>query len=137
LQRIHGLACHACGRLDDAAAAVERALAASNRHSWCLGDLALLRLDQGRDGEAEAAWQELLEEERERGSQSCFPALLWLRKGDIEAAAASVEEAIRCRESTLTLTYWPQFEPLQREPRLRAMLEREGLGGWRVPAASA
>jgi serine/threonine-protein kinase len=135
LQRVYGIVCHACGRLDDAAAAVECALAASNRHIWCLGDLALLRLDQGRDAEAEAVWQEMLEQARERGSPSCFPTLLWLRRGDVEAAAASLEEAVRCRESTLTLTYWPQFEPLQREPRLRAILEREGLGGWRPIAA--
>jgi hypothetical protein len=52
-----------------------------------------------------------------------------LRKGDVEAAAASLEEAIRCRESTLTLIHWPQFQPLRQEPRLRAILEQAGLGG--------
>ena len=125
-QRLLGLALSEIGDLDGAVVALDRCLGLSQRHRWGVVDLALIRLSQGRDAEAQRLYEEAAGWSA-RGGHSCQLAIVPYRMGDLDGALDIVEKAIADRDGVLALVnHWPQFEGLRDEPRFKELYEAVG-----------
>ncbi|MBX7117491.1 MAG: protein kinase [Gemmatimonadaceae bacterium] len=122
-----GLALVETGRLDDALAAIDRAVALSNGSAE---SRAALGFAQARAGRADAARATLADLERLRATQFISPVLLAQVRvglGDTAAALADLAEARAVRAVDLPLVrVRPAFAPLLGLPALRALLDAPG-----------
>ncbi|MEE2777149.1 MAG: hypothetical protein VYE73_10380, partial [Acidobacteriota bacterium] len=124
---VMGIAKAELGDLAGGALGVERALSLSGRHHWGLGDLALIRIAQGRDDEARSLHSEAAEW-NERGGVCSMQAIVALALGDLDGALEGVERAIDDRDGVLAITnHWPRFHRMRAEPWFQE-LYREKMG---------
>jgi tetratricopeptide (TPR) repeat protein len=124
-----GDACTQKGDFVRAIAAYERSRELGGRS---VNHVGVLGYAQGRAGNRAAA-QALLAELTERAGSahvsSMWMALVHLGLGDLESVFRHLDRALAERDGSLILvTSALEFDPLRRDPRFRALLERMGLG---------
>ncbi len=117
------------GRLEEAAAAGQAALAISGRHPWALAVLTVTLAEWDKFGEAEAVYAELVARARR---EYVLPGALALSAG----AVGRHDEAMRYAREAVTIrdpfraglsSYWPTSVRLRSDSKIDRMLKEEGI----------
>ncbi|MBI1810210.1 MAG: protein kinase [Gemmatimonadetes bacterium] len=132
----HSCALHAAGRLEEAAAAGERALAMSGRHGWSLGSLVLVYADWGRMDRTRELYAELIARGEQMYVQPGMTCAAAARVAGIEAGLATLARGVEDRDpSCLTLVRtWPTMAALRADPRFYETVRPLDLPNFAPPA---
>jgi tetratricopeptide (TPR) repeat protein len=126
------LECNA--QYEEAAAAAERALAISGRHSWALATLASIYAAWGKQDNARAVYREL--EARSTGEymQPSMLALAAGAVGEIDRAIALAQQAVDDKDPLFVMLArtWPDFDRLRADSRFLEIVGSLGLPGWSI-----
>jgi serine/threonine-protein kinase len=119
------------GRLAEAAAAVEPALAMSERHPWALSSLVSIHAAGGRLEEARAAFAELQARSTHAYVQPSVLGTAAAGLGDRDQAVAFAQRALTERDPFFVMMArtWPSWDPVRTDPRFRDVMRRLALPG--------
>jgi len=123
-----GLVLQQTGHLEEAVTTLERAVAVTQReHCYEIALLGGALVAVGREEEARALLNELLERARREYVPPFDLALLYLALGDREQALAALEKAYDQRNALLWYRiHIPNLDSLREEPRWRALADKLG-----------
>jgi serine/threonine protein kinase len=121
-------ALHAGGRLEEAAAAGDMAMAVSGRHPFAISAQATIFSDWGKEAQAKALYTELMARSAAGYIQPTDLAITASAAGETEMALKLAQTAFETHDPMLiTAKYWPHFARLRKEPGFTAILLKMGL----------
>jgi TolB-like protein/Flp pilus assembly protein TadD len=129
----HHMALHLSGRLEEAVASAELALAMSGRHAWAMGTLAATSADLGKPSDAEAIHAELVARARRSHMPPTALAFAAAAAGLEDEAVLHAREAFEIRDPVSQLLFskhWPYSARLYAYPRYRELIASVGRSDW-------
>jgi len=128
-QIVLAAAYHGAGRLDDALAVYEPALAISGRHPWGVAGQAVVYADRGKRDEARAIRDELVRRSQQEYVQPTALAMVAAAVGARDEALALLHRACDVHDPFLIFTLYgfPTTARLREDPRFVEIRERMGL----------
>ena len=116
----------ALGRLDEAIATAQKALALSGGHNWMRAELATTLAMQGDTVTAAAMFETL--RQAPAAERTMLTAGAAVALGRFDDAFALLHESVDAKEPILVaVARWPVFAPLRADSRWRPLLQRIGL----------
>jgi tetratricopeptide (TPR) repeat protein len=121
------------GQYEEAAAAAEKALAISGRHSWSLMTLASNYKAWDKPDEARAVFQELEVRSAREYIQPAMLAAAAAAIGQIDRAIAFAQQALDDRDPLFVMLArtWPDYNNLRSDPRFHEIVSKLKLPGWK------
>ena len=121
------------GRYEEAVAQAETVLAISGRHTWGLCGLIWAYGAWGKTEEARRLFAEAEERAKHEYMQPCMLTFAATAAGEWEKGIAYADRAERERDPLFVLLarLWPEYEPLRKDPRFIAIVDRLQLPGYR------
>ena len=127
---MNALLCSA--QYEEAAAAAERALAISGRHSWALATLVSIYAAWGTPDNARAIYREVETRSAREYVQPSMLALAAASVGEMDQAISFTEQALRDKDPFFVMLArtWPVYAPLRADPRFLKIVSQLHLPGW-------
>ncbi|HSB10871.1 MAG TPA: protein kinase [Blastocatellia bacterium] len=121
-------------RYEEAAAAAERALAISGRHSWALTTLVSIYAAWNKPDNARAVYRELEARSEREYIQPAMLAPAAAAVGEMDRAMVFAQRALEDKDPLLVMLArtWPDYEKLRRDPRFLEIVSHLALPGWNL-----
>jgi tetratricopeptide (TPR) repeat protein len=121
---------------EDAAAAAERALAISGRHSWALMSLVSIYAEWDKPDSARAVYRELEARSEREYIQPSMLAPAAAAVGEMDRAIAFAQQALDDKDPLFVMLArtWPDYGRLRKDSRFLEIVSHLNLPGWSIPS---